>query len=102
MGAWWGQVPDDQYPGTKRTRPGEIEIVAFGGKSLLLAGEAKWHAGEIGTDALDQLEGTVRFVPGYGPETKLAIYARDGFTEQLRQRAVGRGIILRTAADLYA
>ena len=101
VGAWWGQVPDEQYPGTKRTRPGETEIVVYGGKSLLLAGEAKWHDGEVGTDALDQLEGTVRFVPGHSPETKLAIYARDGFTERLRQRAAGRGIILRTAADLY-
>ena len=102
VGAWWGQVPDERQPGTRRTREGEIEIVAYDGKALVLAGEAKWHNGEVDTDALGQLEGTVRFVPGYGPHTKLVIYARDGFTDELRRRAASSGIALRTVGDLYA
>jgi hypothetical protein len=44
----------------------------------------------------------VRFVPGYGPDTKLVIYARDGFTDQLRSRAAASGVVLRTVGDLYA
>ena len=68
----------------------------------MLAGEARWHNGEVDTDALSQLQGTVRFVPGYGPDTKLVIYARDGFTDQLRSRAAASGVVLRTVGDLYA
>jgi len=102
VGAWWGQVPDERHPETRRTRRGEIEVVAYDGKTLVLAAEAKWHDGGVDTDALDQLEGTVRFVPGYGPGTKLAIYTRDGFTERLRARAAARRVLLRTVADLYA
>jgi len=102
VGAWWGQVPDERHPGTRRTREAEIEIVAYDGKRLVLAGEAKWHAGEVDSDALGQLEGTVRFVPGFGPDTKLVVYARDGFTDKLRSRAAAGGVLLRTVADMYA
>ncbi len=77
-GAWWGPVPDERRPGTRRTRQGEIEIVAYERKRLVLAG------------------------PGYGSHTKLAIYARDGFTRELRARASAHGVILRTVDDLYA
>ena len=102
VGAWWGSVSDERYPGTRRTRQGEIEIVAYEGKRLVLAGEATWHDGEVDTDALAQLEGTVRFVPGYGPNTRLVLYARDAFTDRLRARASASGVILRTVDDLYA
>jgi uncharacterized protein len=102
VGAWWGQVADERSPGTRRTREGEIEIVAYNGNALVLAGEAKWHNGEVDTDALGQLEGTVRSVPGCGPQTRLVVYARDGFSERLRTRAQSSGVILRTIADLYA
>ena len=102
VGAWWGQIPDERHPGTKRTRSGEVEIVAYQGKRLLLAGEAKWSDGDVDLDALRQLEGTVRFVPGYGPWTRLAVYARDGFTDRARRRAREEGVILRTVDDLYA
>ena len=102
VGHWWGPIPDDRYAGTRRTRQGEIELVAYHGSRLVFAGEAKWHNGEVGTDALAQLEATVRFVPGFGPDTRLAIYSRDGFTPQLRARADASDVILRTVADLFA
>jgi len=102
VGAWWGPIPDERHPGTRRTRQGEIELVAYQGTRLVFAGEAKWHDGEVGTDALSQLEATVRFVPGFGPHTKLAVYSRDGFTPRLRARADASGVILRTVADLFA
>jgi AAA+ ATPase superfamily predicted ATPase len=101
VGAWWGQVPDEREPGTRRTRQGEIELVAYEGASLVLAGEAKWHDGPLDTDALSQLLRTVTSVPGYSSATKLALFARDGFTERVTQRAAAEGIVLRTAADLY-
>jgi len=101
VGSWWGQIPDERYPGLRRTRQGEVELVAYDGARLVLAGEAKWHAGQVDTDALSQLEGTVRFVPGYGAETRLAVYSRAGFTDRLRTRANAEGVILRTVDDLY-
>jgi len=70
--------------------------------AALLVGEAKWHAGEVDSDALAELEGTARSVPGSGPETKLVVYARDGFSARLRSRAAGSGVLLGTVADLYA
>ena len=101
VGSWWGPMPDERHPGTKRTRQGEIDLVAYQGTRLVLAGEAKWHDGKVGTDALAQLEAGVRFVPGFGPHTKLALYSRDGFTPQLRALADASGVILRTVADLF-
>lgn len=102
VGAWWGQIPDERKPGTRETRSGEIELVVYDGKKLVLAGEAKWHDGLVDTDALAQLLGTVVHAPGYGTHTRLALFARDGFTPQLEERAARDGILLRTAADLYA
>lgn len=101
VGAWWGPVPDERFPGTRRTREGEIEIVAYDGRDLVLAGEAKWQNALLDTDALTQLERTVRHVPGYGPRTQLILYSREGSTSQLEQRAQASGVILRTVDDLY-
>jgi len=100
VGTWWGPIPDDRMPGSRRTRQGEVDLVAYDRRDLVLAGEAKWTS-RADIDALDQLLRTVVHVPGYGPDTRLAIYARDGFTERLQDRAGERGVILRTVADLY-
>ncbi len=103
IGAWWGPVPDTRYPGTKRTREGEIEVVGYEGKRLVLAAEAKWTNGPEVGGALDQLRSTVVHVPGYSPSgTRLALYVRDGLTDRFRRAAEADGVILRTVADLYA
>lgn len=102
IGAWWGPIPDDRYPHTRRTREGEIELVGYDGKVLVLAGEAKWAAGPEGGAALAQLRRTVAHVPGYDPaRTRLALYTREGFTDAFRTRAQADGVILRTVRDLY-
>ena len=103
IGAWWGPVPDERYPGTRRTREGEIELVGYDGKLLVLAGEAKWSNRPEDGAALAQLRRTVANVPGNDPaRTRLAIYAREGFTNEFRVRAQAGGVILRTVADLFA
>jgi len=102
VGAWWGQIPDPRKPGTREMRSGEIELVVYEGKKLVLAGEAKWHDGLVDGDALSQLLGTVVHLSGYGKHTRLALFARDGFTPAVVARASRDGIILRTVADLYA
>jgi AAA+ ATPase superfamily predicted ATPase len=102
VGAWWGPIPDDRYPGLRRTREGEIELVGYQGKQLVLAGEAKWSNNLEDGKALGQLRQTVVHVPGYDPnKTKLVIYSREGFTDNFQNRAKFEGIILRTVADLY-
>jgi len=103
IGAWWGPVPDQRYPGTRRTREGEVEVVGYEGRRLVLAGEAKWSHGLEDGAALARLRRTVPYVPGYDPaRTKFAVYAREGFTERFRVRAHAEGVILRTVADLFA
>lgn len=102
IGAWWGPVPDERKPGTRRTREGEIEVVGYDGKRLVLAVEAKWSSGPEDGRALEQLRSTVVHVPGYSASgTRLAIYARDGFTDRFARAARDQGVILRTAASLY-
>jgi hypothetical protein len=102
VGAWWGPVPDDRYPGMRRTREAEIDIVGYDGRHLVLAGEAKWRRGREDSATLEQLEQTVVHVPGYDEQrTRLVLYSRDGFTDAFRARATDRGVILRTVEDLF-
>lgn len=101
VGSWWGSVPIDGVAGSRRTRQAEIDIAGYDGNRLVLAGEAKWQSRPVDTDALGQLIGTARYVPGFGPYTRLALYARAGFTPHLRSRATQEGVILRTVEDLY-
>ena len=101
--AWWGPIPDERFPGTRRTCEGEVEIVGYDGKRLVLAGEAKWSKGPEDGAALSQLLRTAIHIPGYDERrTRLVLYARDGFTEDLRARAEAQGVILRTVDDLFA
>lgn len=103
IGAWWGPIPDERYPGTRRTREGEVELVGYDGKKLVLAGEAKWSSGPEDGAALTQLQRTVQHVPGYDAHTtRLVIYTREGFTDTFRARARANGVVLRTVEDLYA
>jgi hypothetical protein len=95
--------PDRQSggPGGRRTREGEIDVVVYDGERLLLAGGAKWSAGEVDVDALGQLEATARHLPGFGPDTRLLLVSREGFSARLRQIEAAGRVILRTVDDLY-
>ena len=95
-------MPDERHPGTRRTREAEIEVVGYRGQDLVIAVEAKWSASQEGGEALTQLRKAVVHVPGYDPEgTTLAIYTREGFTDEFRARAEHAGVILRTIADMF-
>lgn len=102
IGAWWGPVPDERYPGSRRTREGEIDVAGYDGKRLVLAGEAKWSREPEDGSALAQLRRVVGHVPGFDPGvTRLALYVRAGFTDAFRARARTDGVILRTVDDLF-
>lgn len=102
VGAWWGPIPDDRQPGSRRTREAELDIVGYEDKRLVLAGEAKWSVAPEDGSALAQLRRTVVHAPGYDPDgTRLAIYSRAGFTERFREQAARGRIILRSLESLY-
>ncbi len=87
----------------RRTREGEVDLVGYDGKQLVLAGEARWSNGLEDGAALAQLRSTVASVPGHDPgRTTLALYAREGFTDEVRARARRERVILRTVGDLFA
>ncbi len=86
--------------GTDREAWG-VDIVVYDGDRLLPAGEAKWSAGQVDLDALGQLEATARHLPGFGPETRLLLVGRDGFTARLRQIEEEGRAVLWTGDDLY-
>lgn len=102
VGAWWGQVPDDEQRARRRTRQGEVDIVVYDGHRLLLASEAKWSGGEVDVDALGQLEATARHLPGFGPETRFLLVSREGFSPRLRRIEEAGRVALRTVEDLFS
>ncbi len=103
VGSWWGPVPDPSYPGTRRVAQAEADVVVLDQGRLLLAGECKWQREPAGLDTLAQLERTAPHIPGFDAEaTRLAIFSREGFTDELRATATARSIVLRSADDLYA
>jgi hypothetical protein len=52
-------------------------------------------------DALAQLDGTARHVPGFGSHTTRVLYSRVGFTTRLVTLAAREGVLLRTVEDMY-
>lgn len=102
VGAWWGPVRDPRHPGTRRTMQGESDVVVVDGKRLLLVGEAKWQSGPAGLATLAQLDRTAPHIPGFeSTVTRFVIFSREGFTDDLREEAARRSIVLRTVDDLY-
>ena len=81
---------------------GELEVVGYDGRRLVLAAEAKWSNTPDDGEALAQLRATATHVPGYDPAvTRLAVYTREGFTDRFRAEARRQQVILRTVEDLY-
>jgi hypothetical protein len=90
VGSWWdrkGQV--------------EIDVVGVRRHRYVIVGSVKWRR-IAGVDVLDDLlEQQVALGPG-ARNAKLLIFAREGFTDDLQQRANDEGITLVTARDLFA
>lgn len=98
-GAWWGPTTEATQEGT-RTIQRECEVVVVRGGRVVLAGEAKWSRGLVGREALAQLRRTVTAIPGADRETRLVLFAREGFTDEVRSDA-GEGLILVSAAEMH-
>ena len=84
VGRWW-------------SKEGEIDIVATSEtENTLLCGEAKWSIRPVGTDILDDLKRKAALVPWGKPGRKeiIVLFSRSGYTEELKRRAPGEGVIL--------
>ena len=90
VGNWW----DSQE---------EIDVVAIGTDQILV-GECKWTARPIGLNILESLKEKARRLPVSSPSTKIsyALFARAGFTDDLRHQAVQDEILLFDLETLMA
>jgi uncharacterized protein len=90
LGAWW-------------TRGGEVEVDVAGhhhGRYTLL-GSVKWSA-TVGVRVLDQLAEARDLLGARAARARLVLFARRGFTPELRERAQRDGVVLVTAQDLFS
>lgn len=100
VGAWWGPSTEMTASGL-RTIQREAEVVVRTGSDVVLVGEAKWAEAEVGAGALSQLRTTVAAMPATSADTRLVLFARQGFSKHLRDVAATQGIVLVTAADMF-
>ncbi len=101
VAAWWGPVAV-RAAGRQRTEQREADVVVGFRRAVALVGEAKWSDGAVDLDALAQLRTAAAAVPGTSDSTRLALFAREGYTDRLRTVAEHEGIALITAAEMLA
>ena len=89
VGSWW-------------SRDGSIEIDVVGARNhrYVLVASCKWRR-TAGTHVLDDLRRQHAALWPNARGARLAIFAREGFTDQLRDAADAEGVMLVTAADLF-
>lgn len=89
LGAWW-------------TRDGqtEVDIAAHSGRHYSLLGSVKWKS-TVDERTLDELRVAREAMGPRADNARLVIFARDGFTDRLRDRAEREDVILATASDLF-
>lgn len=100
VGEWWGPSTARDANGKLVTEQRQADVVVGTSKRVVLVGECKWSASLVDTDALGQLRIAVAAVPGTSSATRMALFARTGFTDRVRTIADQEGIVLFTAADL--
>jgi uncharacterized protein len=79
----------------------EIDVVGVRKHRYVLLGSCKWRR----CADVDVLSDLLRQMDALGPQAadaKLAIFAREGFTDALRMRAAEHDALLLSAADLFA
>lgn len=99
VGAWWGSLTLST-PHGRRTEQREADVVVRSGQAVSLVGEAKWSERSMGTEALHQLRATASAIPGTSARTRLALFARASFTNELRVIAEREQILLITVDEM--
>jgi AAA+ ATPase superfamily predicted ATPase len=90
VGAWWS-----------RDGRAEVDVVGTAGHHFVLLGSCEWRR-LVDVDVLDQLRDHQAFLGGRAAAARLVLFARAGFTTVLRRQAADEGVLLVTAADLFA
>ena len=88
IGSWWS-----------RDGSVEIDIVGVRRHRFELLGSCTWQR-TVDEDALDELYEQRAALGGKAARARLALFARDGFTDRVRRRAANEDIMLVTATDL--
>ena len=106
---WVGSYADDgsvgapQQIGSWWSRDGrtEIDVVGVRKNRYVLVGSCQWRK-TVGTDVLGALRAQQEALGPKAARARLAIFAREGFTDELREEALEDQMLLVTAADLFA
>jgi hypothetical protein len=78
-----------------------VDVVGVRKGRYTLLGSCKW-AQTAGTHELDELRAAQAALGGKAARSRLALFARRGFSAELRRRAAKEDVLLVTAADLFA
>jgi uncharacterized protein len=89
VGSWWSRKGDV-----------EIDIVGVRKHKYVLVGSCKWRR-EADTDVLGDLLEQQNALGSAAKNAKLLIFAREGFTENMIERAEEEDVRLLSAADLF-
>lgn len=89
VGSWWSR------DGTT-----EIDVVGVRRHRHVLIGSCKWKR-TVGLDALLDLRSAQSTLGPRAKDARTVIFARHGFTHELRERARSEDVLLVTAADLF-
>jgi AAA+ ATPase superfamily predicted ATPase len=90
LGSWWS-----------RDGSVEIDIVGIRRHAYELLGSCKWRR-TVDVDAIDELYEQRAALGAKAARARLLLFAREGFTGRARERAADEGVLLFTAADLFA
>lgn len=91
IGNWWRNDP-----------AAEIDIVVVDKSRYVLLGSCKWQRGRVGAAVLDALYDHRALLGAKAARARLVIFARDGFRDDVQERADREGVLLRTAENLFA
>jgi hypothetical protein len=91
IGAWWSR--DGRH---------EIDVACADRRQYTLLGSCKWSRQAVDEDALQALLSSRDAIESRTADARLALFARRGFTRRLQRRAAREGVLLVTAADLFA
>jgi len=75
IGRWWNNRE-------------EIDIVAIS-EEVILVGECKWWDEQVGVNVLQDLQRKAAFLDNEGKKLHFALFAKNGFTTELEQQAIG-------------
>lgn len=91
IGSWWSR--DGRH---------EIDVACADAHRYTLLGSCKWSRRLVDEDALEALRISRDAIEAHAGDARLALFARRGFTRALQRRAAREGVLLVSAADLFA